>query len=127
MMLEELQRRNYSAVTTRNYLRVVADFVKFFGKSPDKLGLNRRVRAWRTNDRCARCDRPPRRRLRDDRSSLCGAVPQPADLRELASRVPAVHFDPAQPGLQFGSVRPRTAPSVPVGAAVRHRLQSVAA
>ena len=40
MMLEELQRRNYSAITTRNYLRVVADFAKFFGKSPDKLGLN---------------------------------------------------------------------------------------
>ena len=30
MMLEELQRRNYSAVTTRNYLRVVAEFAKFF-------------------------------------------------------------------------------------------------
>jgi integrase/recombinase XerD len=40
MMLEELQRRNYSAITTRNYLRVVADFAKHFGKSPDKLGLN---------------------------------------------------------------------------------------
>jgi integrase/recombinase XerD len=40
MMLEELQRRNYSAVTTRNYLRVVTEFAKFFGKSPDKLGLN---------------------------------------------------------------------------------------
>lgn len=40
MMLEELQRRNYSAVTTRNYLRVVAEFARFFGKSPDKLGLN---------------------------------------------------------------------------------------
>ena len=40
IMLEELQRRNYSAVTTRNYLRVVADFAKYFGKSPDKLGLN---------------------------------------------------------------------------------------
>jgi integrase/recombinase XerD len=40
MMLEELQRRNYSAVTTRNYLRVVAEFAKYFGKSPDKLGLN---------------------------------------------------------------------------------------
>src|SRR5712664_2375042 len=35
MMLEELQRRNYSAITTRNYLRVVADFAKYFGKSPD--------------------------------------------------------------------------------------------
>ena len=40
MMLEELQRRNYSAVTTRHYLRVVADFAKYFRKSPDKLGLN---------------------------------------------------------------------------------------
>ncbi|HET9306092.1 MAG TPA: site-specific integrase [Candidatus Sulfotelmatobacter sp.] len=40
MMLEELQRRNYSADTTRNYLRVVADFAMHFGKSPDKLGLN---------------------------------------------------------------------------------------
>jgi integrase/recombinase XerD len=40
MMLEELQRRNYSADTTRNYLRVVADFAKHFAKSPDKLGLN---------------------------------------------------------------------------------------
>ncbi len=40
MMLEELQRRNYSAVTTRNYLRVVGDFARHFGKSPDKLGRN---------------------------------------------------------------------------------------
>jgi site-specific recombinase XerD len=40
MMLEELQRRNYSAITTRNYLRVVTDFAKHFGKSPDKLGPN---------------------------------------------------------------------------------------
>ena len=40
MMLEELQRRNYSEITTRNYLRVVSDFAKHFGKSPDKLGPN---------------------------------------------------------------------------------------
>jgi integrase/recombinase XerD len=40
MMLEELQRRNYSAVTTRNYLRVVTEFAKHFGKPPDRLGLN---------------------------------------------------------------------------------------
>ena len=40
IMLEELQARNYSAITTRNYLRVVADFAKYFGKSPDKLGPN---------------------------------------------------------------------------------------
>jgi site-specific recombinase XerD len=40
MMLEELQRRNYSAITTRNYLRVVTEFAKYFGQSPDKLGSN---------------------------------------------------------------------------------------
>ena len=74
-----------------------------------------------------RCDRPPRRRLRDDRASLCGATPQPADPRQLASRVRAVHDRPAQPGLQFGPLRPRTAPSVPVGAAVRARVQGLAA
>ena len=32
MMLEELQRRNY--------LRVVSDFARHFGRSPDKLGPN---------------------------------------------------------------------------------------
>lgn len=42
MMLEELQARNYSAITTRNYLRVVTEFAKYFGKSPDKLGPNTR-------------------------------------------------------------------------------------
>ncbi len=40
ILLEELQRRNYSAITTRNYLRVVSDFAKYFGKSPEKLGPN---------------------------------------------------------------------------------------
>jgi len=40
MMLEELQRRNYSARTTDRYLKVVADFAKHFGKSPDRLGPN---------------------------------------------------------------------------------------
>ena len=38
MMLEELQRRNYSKSTTRYYLQAVASFARHFGKSPDKLG-----------------------------------------------------------------------------------------
>lgn len=38
MMLEELQRRNYSDSTTRYYLQAVAEFAKHFGKPPDKLG-----------------------------------------------------------------------------------------
>ncbi|HXS77255.1 MAG TPA: phage integrase N-terminal SAM-like domain-containing protein [Terracidiphilus sp.] len=38
MMLEDLERRNYSAGTTHNYLRFVERFAQHFGKSPDKLG-----------------------------------------------------------------------------------------
>src|SRR5579863_8707730 len=38
MMLEELERRNYSAGTKRRYLRFVERFAQHFGTSPDKLG-----------------------------------------------------------------------------------------
>jgi integrase/recombinase XerD len=37
-MLEELQRRNYSPKTIRNYINTVKDFSRHFKKSPDKLG-----------------------------------------------------------------------------------------
>lgn len=37
-MLEELERRNYTAGTIRHYLRFVERFAEHFGKSPDKLG-----------------------------------------------------------------------------------------
>lgn len=39
IMLEELQRRNYSDNTIRRYLRVFEEFARHFGKSPDKVGL----------------------------------------------------------------------------------------
>jgi integrase/recombinase XerD len=38
MMLEELQRRNYSQDTTRHYLRTVEDFARRFKCPPDRLG-----------------------------------------------------------------------------------------
>ena len=38
MMLEELQRRNYSHQTTKAYVRTVWDFAKYFHRSPDQLG-----------------------------------------------------------------------------------------
>src|ERR1035437_5808184 len=38
MMLEELERRNYSAGTTRRYLRFIERFAQHFGKSPDEIG-----------------------------------------------------------------------------------------
>jgi integrase/recombinase XerD len=38
MMLEELQRLNYSESTTRVYIRTVEDFARRFRCSPDRLG-----------------------------------------------------------------------------------------
>lgn len=38
MMLEELERRNYSQSTTRTYLRTVEDFARYFHRRPDQLG-----------------------------------------------------------------------------------------
>jgi integrase/recombinase XerD len=38
MMLEELQRRNYSQHTTRYYIRTAEDFARRFNLPPDRLG-----------------------------------------------------------------------------------------
>ena len=38
-MLEELQRRDFSAHTIRGYIRTVRDFAAYFHKSPDQLGV----------------------------------------------------------------------------------------
>ena len=38
MMLEELQRRNYSQSTIRHYIRTVEDFARRFNCAPDRLG-----------------------------------------------------------------------------------------
>lgn len=38
LMLEELQRRNYSETTVTTYVKVVAAFAKYFNRPPDQLG-----------------------------------------------------------------------------------------
>jgi integrase/recombinase XerD len=38
LMLDELQRRNYSPSTARCYLHAVEDFAKYFHRSPERLG-----------------------------------------------------------------------------------------
>jgi integrase/recombinase XerD len=37
-VLEELQRRNLSPITTRIYLRAVEEFARYYNKPPDRLG-----------------------------------------------------------------------------------------
>ena len=39
VMLEELQRRNLSAITTRIYLHSIEEFAQYFKTPPDRLGL----------------------------------------------------------------------------------------
>jgi integrase/recombinase XerD len=38
LMLQELQRRNYSQTTVTSYIKIVADFAKYFQRPPDQLG-----------------------------------------------------------------------------------------
>ena len=45
LMLEELQRRNFSSETIRGYLGTVERFANFFSKPPDRLGPDH-IRHW---------------------------------------------------------------------------------
>jgi integrase/recombinase XerD len=45
MMLEELQRRNYSQTTVKGYLKIVESFANYFHRSPDQLGPEQ-IRAY---------------------------------------------------------------------------------
>ncbi len=38
VMIEELDRRNYTESTTHAYLRTVEEFARFFHRPPDQLG-----------------------------------------------------------------------------------------
>jgi integrase/recombinase XerD len=45
MMLEELQRRNYSQTTVNGYLKIVESFAKYFHRPPDQL-VPEQIRAY---------------------------------------------------------------------------------
>ena len=45
MMLEKLQRRNYSQTTVKGYLKIVESFANYFHRSPDQLGPEQ-IRAY---------------------------------------------------------------------------------
>ena len=48
MMLEELQRRNFSEDTMRHYIHTVEDFARHFNRPPDRLGL-RHIREYQAH------------------------------------------------------------------------------
>ena len=48
VMLEELQRRNFSSETIRGYLGTVERFARYFGKPPDRLGPDH-IRQWQAH------------------------------------------------------------------------------
>jgi integrase/recombinase XerD len=48
MMLEELQRRNYSQTTVNTYLKVVEDFARHFHRPPDEVGKEQ-IRAYQVH------------------------------------------------------------------------------
>jgi site-specific recombinase XerD len=48
MMLEELQRRNYSQTTVKSYIRSVTAFAEYFHQPPDQLGPEH-VRTWQVH------------------------------------------------------------------------------
>ena len=39
-MLEDMQLRNLSAATQRSYIHYVSRYAKYYGSSPEKLGLD---------------------------------------------------------------------------------------
>jgi|SRR5689334_11380800 len=48
MMLEELQRRNFSEDTIRHYIHTVDDFARHFNRPPDRLDL-RHIREYQAH------------------------------------------------------------------------------
>lgn len=81
VMLEELQRRNFSEQTIRSYLGAVERFARFFDKPPDQLGPEE-IRKWQAH------------LLQKQRLAPMTVVTQVAALRFFYLRVLKLRFPP---------------------------------
>ena len=125
IMLEELQRRNYSQHTTRCYIRTVEDFARQFNCSPDRLGP-RHIREYQAELFRERKLSPGRVavRLAALRFFYCKTLKKSLEHRRhsLSERGPSPASDP-QPGRSCSthSGRRHFLPSHPADDALRHR------
>ena len=108
LMLEELQRRNYSQTTVTSYIKTVADFAKYFQRPPDQLGsdeirqyqlylLKERKQGVRTvgNHTAALAFlllQDAEAKLSGRRSALSASAPQAADHPDTGRSSPAHRF-----------------------------------
>ena len=70
MMLEELQRRNYSSETIRAYINAVKQYAEYFHCSPEKLGPQH-VREYQLHRRTSGSLRHTLLRLARQRCGFC--------------------------------------------------------
>ena len=87
VMLEELQRRNFSEQTIRAYLGAVERFARFFDKPPDQLGPEE-IRKWQAH------------LLQKQRLTPMTVVTQVAALRFFYLRVLKLRFHPTRCGIR---------------------------
>jgi integrase/recombinase XerD len=81
MMLEELQRRNFSSETIRGYIGAVERFARHFDKPPDQLGPDQ-IRQWQAH------------LLQDRKQAVGSVVNQTAALRFFFRRTLKRRFPP---------------------------------
>jgi hypothetical protein len=85
-MLEQLQRRNMSKITTRIYLHAVEEFARYFKAPPDRLSLEHVWQWRREGNRIERAGSAPFRAPRPPRGFANRCCRCPTFSRTTSSR-----------------------------------------